>query len=190
MPEKKDVKLPRVAVRDDGIHGKSLFLKENVKKGEKIIEYVGEKVTKTEAERRIDVIDQKVARTGKPAEYYIFELNKTHDIDGDVSWNKAKYINHSCDPNCEIDIIRGHIWVLALRDISAGEELHYDYAWDIDDDYADRPCYCGSKHCMGYIMNDKKWPAFVKRLRKEGKEKEAKKVEHAIAWKKAQKKKR
>lgn len=186
----KEEKLPKVEVRGDGIHGKSLFLKEDVKKGQKIIEYIGEKITKKEAERRIDKIDEKVRKTGKPSEYYIFELNKTHDIDGDVSWNKAKYVNHSCDPNCEIDIIRGHIWVLALRDIARGEELSYDYAWDIDDEYADRPCLCGSPHCVGYIMNDKKWPYLVRRLQKEGKLKEAARVERAIIWKKEQKKKR
>lgn len=180
----KDVKLSNIEIRGDGIHGKSLFLKEDVKKGDKIIEYVGEKITKKEAERRIDIIDQQVKSTGKPSEYYIFELNKTHDIDGDVDYNPAKYINHSCEPNCEIEVKGGRIWIIALRDLKKGEELSYDYAWDIDDDYEERPCHCGSKHCVGYILNDKKWPKLLNRLIKEGKTEEAKKVEDAIELKK------
>ena len=58
-----------------------------------------------------------------------FELNQRHDIDGDVAWNLARRINHSCGPNCETQNIRGHIWVVACRDIAPGEELTYDYGF-------------------------------------------------------------
>jgi SET domain-containing protein len=68
-----------------------------------------------------------------------------------VSWNLAKYINHSCDPNCETDIIRGKIWINAIKDIKKGEELTYDYGYDMDC-YEDHPCRCDSKNCVGYIV--------------------------------------
>ena len=82
---------------------------------------------------------------------YIFTLNQKYDINGKVSWNLAKYINHSCDPNCETDIIKGRIWISAIKDIKKGEELSYDYGYDMYS-FEDHPCRCGSKNCIGYIV--------------------------------------
>ena len=70
------------------------------------------------------------------------------DIDGNVKYNTARFINHSCDPNCETDVIRGHIWVIALRDIKKGEELAYNYNYEYED-YEDHKCRCGSNRCVG-----------------------------------------
>lgn len=156
-------KLPKVVVSSGGIHGRCVFAGEDIKKGKRVIEYVGERISKSVAEKRIEAIDEKAERTGKVATYYIFELNKKHDIDGDVSYNRAKYINHSCDPNCESDVIRGKIWVLAIKDIKKGEELTYDYAFEFDkDNLKDTPCHCGAKNCVGYIMSSKDWKKFEK----------------------------
>ena len=83
---------------------------------------------------------------------YIFELNQRYDIDGDVAWNLARRINHSCGPNCETQNIRGHIWVVACRDIASGEELTYDYGFSYTE-WRDHPCRCGATECVGHIIN-------------------------------------
>ena len=96
---------------------------------------------------------------------YLFELNSRYDIDGNVSWNTAKYINHSCEPNCEVDIIEEKIWIIALRNIKKGEELSYNYEYDLDV-CLDHPCKCGSKKCAGYIVAEEDWPKLRKILEK------------------------
>ncbi|RLE47727.1 SET domain-containing protein, partial [Candidatus Woesearchaeota archaeon] len=75
--------------------------------------------------------------------------------------NTARWINHSCNPNCETININGHIWIVALRDIRKGEELSYDYGYSLDD-FEEHPCHCGSKNCVGYIVAEK----YRKKLRK------------------------
>lgn len=140
------------------IHGIGIYAKKWIPKGTKIVEYVGEKVTKTESDRRGPQL-VKYARDYKElGAVYLFELNKRYDIDGYVPYNIAKYINHSCDSNCEVDIIRGHIWIIALRDIVKGEELFYNYGYDDFNEFKDHPCRCGSKRCVGYIMAEEHWP--------------------------------
>jgi hypothetical protein len=97
---------------------------------------------------------------------YIFELNKRYDIDGNVPWNTARLINHSCDPNCETDIIKGKIWIIAAEDIKKGEELTYDYAFAFDEDYDEHTCKCGAKKCIGYIVSQDDWAKLRRRLKK------------------------
>ncbi len=171
----------RVEVRDSGIHGKGLFAVEDIGYSERVIEYVGEKITKAESERRAWAHIEVAKKTGD-AQVYIFVLNKKYDIDGNIPENDARLINHSCDPNCEALIIRGRIWITALRDIQKGEELYFNYNFDLEN-YEDHPCYCGSPHCVGYIAGEEYWPKLKKLIRK--KEKEA-----AEAKKKKKKKKK
>jgi SET domain-containing protein len=147
------------------IHGFGIFAAKNILKGTKIIEYTGEKITKAEAERRGPRLIEYAKDHKELGAVYLFELNKRYDIDGHVSYNTAKYINHSCDPNCETEIIRGHIWVMAKRDIQKGEELFYNYGYDLET-YEDHPCSCGSDHCVGYIVDEDHWPQLKKRLKK------------------------
>ncbi len=136
--------------RQSPIHGSGMIASRLIPAETQIIEYVGEKVTKTEADRRDAA---RVARraSGDDGCVYLFELNARYDLDGEVLWNTARYINHSCDPNCEPRIVRGRIWIVALRDIQPGEELTYDYGFDFDN-WRDHPCRCGTNACVGYIV--------------------------------------
>lgn len=142
---------PWARTADSAVHGYGLYAKKDIPKGTRVIEYVGEKVTKAESDRRDE---QRRARQEKGADgcVYIFELNKRYDIDGDVTWNTARLINHSCDPNCETEYSKGGIWISAVRDIAAGEELNYDYGFDWEN-YDEHPCLCGAPTCCGYIID-------------------------------------
>jgi uncharacterized protein len=66
------------------------------------------------------------------------------------------YINHSCDPNCQTEQFGRLIWIVAIRDIAAGEELTYNYGCEMDDEPPE-PCHCGAKHCCGYILGPQYW---------------------------------
>ena len=89
---------------------------------------------------------------------YVFELNKLYDIDGSVSHNHAKLINHSCNPNCEVEIINNEIWISAIKNIKKNTELSYNYGYSYDTDYIDHICRCRSSKCVGYILDEDHWP--------------------------------
>jgi SET domain-containing protein len=133
-----------------GLHGHGLFARVPIARGARIIEYVGNRITKAEAEREEERRLKRLA-AGEDGCVYIFELNKRHDIDGRVPWNPARRINHSCAPNCEVEVFRGRIWITAVRDLQAGEELTYDYSFDYDA-WRDHPCRCGAEECPGFIV--------------------------------------
>jgi uncharacterized protein len=133
-----------------GIHGRGLFAAREIPRGAKVIEYVGVKLTKAEGWKRAADWMEKARRTGKGA-VYVFELNSRWDIDGNVPWNTARLINHSCRPNCEPQVKRGRIWIIARRRIRAGEEITYDYGYDFDQ-WEEHPCRCGTDRCVGFIV--------------------------------------
>jgi len=136
--------------KKSGINNLGLFAKTDIKKGEKVIEYKGRKFTHKQVEED-DRFDNSKA-------IYLFTLNERYVLDGDTKTNTAKYINHSCDPNCEVDIINGKIWIIAIKDIKKGDELSYDYGFGYDADFRQFPCKCGSKNCCGYIVrDDQRW---------------------------------
>ena len=140
------------------LHGSGLFALSNIKKGEQVIEYIGDKVTKKEGDKRADKQIKKAEKNKKNGMVYVFELNKKYDIDGGVPRNYARFINHSCDPNCEVDGVGLKIWVYSIKDIKKGEELTYDYGFSFDSDYKNYPCRCGSKKCVGYIVrSESRW---------------------------------
>jgi len=118
--------------------------------GTQIIEYVGRRITKAEAER---IERRRLAglAAGRDGCVYVFDLNRRHDLDGDVPWNEARLANHSCAPNCEALNFGGHIWIVALRDLAAGEELTYDYGFSYSE-WRDHPCRCGARGCLGFIV--------------------------------------
>jgi SET domain-containing protein len=150
-------------VRHSAIHGDGVFAALLIKKDARVIEYVGEKITKRESERRGAIFMQR-AKSGGHGAVYIFNLNKKHDLDGHFEWNLARLINHSCSPNCEAQIIRGRIWYVALRDIAQGEEITINYNFDMED-WEKHPCRCGAVRCVGYIIDENLWPELRRRKR-------------------------
>jgi uncharacterized protein len=142
---------PWVEIRGSVIHGRGVFARKAITKGRKLIEYVGERIGKDEAFERSARQIERNKRNGTHGAVYIFEVSPRIDVDGNVAWNPARLINHSCTPNCEARIARGRIWIYSLRDIDSGTELSYDYGYDLDH-WEEHPCRCGSAQCCGYIV--------------------------------------
>lgn len=153
----KRMSSPYIVVRGSAIHGRGVFARRRIPAGTRIIEYIGEKISKAESERRAEVILNYSKKDRARGAVYIFTLNKRYDIDGNVSYNTARFINHSCHPNCEAELVHGHIWIVALKDIEKGEELSYNYGYDMEA-YEEHPCRCGSHNCVGYIVAEEHWP--------------------------------
>ena len=145
------------------VHGSGLFASQNIKRGNKIIEYVGDKVTKKEGDKRADQQINKAKKNKNNGMVYVFELNQRYDIDGGVSHNYARLINHSCNPNCEVEINNNRIWILAIKNIKKDAELSYNYGYSYDIDYVDHVCLCGSYKCVGYILSEDEWPKLKKK---------------------------
>lgn len=154
---------PSLEIRRSGIHGYGVFAKAPIPRGVRLIEYVGEKITKKEAERRAFRQLDLSGRHGTGA-VYIFDLNRRFDLDGNVEWNPARRINHSCDPNCRIYDERGRLWIYSIKPIRCGEELSYNYGYELES-YEDHPCRCGAGECMGYIVRRAQWRKLKKLLR-------------------------
>jgi uncharacterized protein len=140
--------LPRLITRSSDIHAAGCFTLEDIPKGTFVLEYTGERITKEEGDLRYD---------GRPFTYLFGIGDGALVIDGH---GMGMFVNHSCDPNCETDEIDGRIFIKTLRDLSAGEELTYDY-WLYDGD-DEAPCHCGSENCRGSMYS----PAEVKRMRR------------------------
>lgn len=153
----KKTKSPYIVVKKSRIHSTGVFAKKDIPKDTEILPYVGEKITKREGEKRGDREFEKSRKNKKNGAVYLFSLNKRYDIDGNVPYNTAKFINHSCEPNCEVVLIGNEFWVIALRDIKKGEELAYNYGYDEIEEYEDHPCNCGSSCCVGYILDEILW---------------------------------
>jgi len=129
-----------ITFRRSTIHGTGGYARQDIPARTAVIEYVGEKITKAEALVRCEANNE-----------YIFILDDEFDLDGNVSWNPARFINHSCAPNCEAEVDAGRITIIALRDIPVGEELTFNYGYDLED-YRDHPCQCGASECLGFIV--------------------------------------
>ena len=153
-------------VRKSKVHGRGVFASCQIKKGTKIIEYIGEKITKKERDQRSEERIKKYLKSRKTGSVYIFELNQRYDIDGSPLYNKARYINHSCDPNCEVEITNNEIWISAIKNIKKDTELTYNYGYPFDSDFEEHICKCGTKKCVGYILSDDDWPKLKKELKK------------------------
>ncbi len=146
------------------IHNKGIFAARDIPEETRIIEYIGEKITKAEANRRGLALLESSNISGEGI-VYIFQLNKRYDIDGNVPENTARLINHSCDPCCEARQIKGRIWIVSIRKIEKGKELSYDYHYDLEH-FLDHPCKCGSDICAGYIVGSDSRKKLKKILRK------------------------
>ena len=145
----------RIQVKRSGVHGKGVFAVQPIAAGETVIEYVGEVISWEEAQRRHphDLCD--------PNHTFYFHIDGDHVIDALFDGNASKWINHACDPNCESDERAGRIFIQAVRDIAAGEELNYDYGLVLDERYtaklkAEYACHCGAAHCRGTMLAPKR----------------------------------
>ena len=153
--------------KKSNIHGIGIIASENIKKGTRVIQYLGDKISKKEGDKRSADRIEKFLHKKNEGSVYIFELNSRYDIDGSPLYNKARYINHSCDPNCEVDIINNEIWIISVKNIKKGSELNYDYGYPFDkDDYADHNCKCGSTKCIGYIISQDDWKKYKRYSKK------------------------
>jgi SET domain-containing protein len=150
-------------VRGSEIHGRGVYAACFIPEKTRILEYVGEVIDKKESARRGKVQHAKSLITGDAA-VYIFTLSRNFDIDGDVPWNTARLLNHSCSPNCEAWIEGRKIYIYSLRDIEPGEELTYDYGFDVDC-YEEHSCLCGAPACVGHIVSRGQWPELHARLK-------------------------
>tara|TARA_B100001939_G_scaffold161899_1_gene139647 strand:- start:801 stop:1298 length:498 start_codon:yes stop_codon:yes gene_type:complete len=154
-------------VKKSKVHGSGVFAKTDIKKNVKIIQYIGEKVSKSEGDKRSEDRIKRYLNSKKTGSVYIFELNSKYDIDGSPLYNKARYINHSCRPNCEVEIKNGKIWIKSIKNIKKDDELSYDYGYDFDpEDFMDHLCKCKSKNCVGYIVSKDDWPKLKRKLKK------------------------
>ena len=136
----RDARATTVIFGSSPIHGTGGFARSDLACGARIIEYVGEKITKPESLARCEQNNE-----------YIFALSETQDLDGNVDWNPARFLNHSCAPNCEAQLEDQRIWVVVIRQIRAGEELTFNYSYDLES-YREHPCNCGAPGCVGYVV--------------------------------------
>ena len=144
-------------VRQSGIQGKGAFASTRIRKGQRIIEYTGERISNDEADDRYDETSMRRHHT------FLFTVTPRIVVDGAVNGNESIYINHSCDPNCEAVIDEKRIFIEAIRTIQPGEELVYDYQYERtgeNDEDMEKfyKCLCGAPNCRGSIMKSKPAP--------------------------------
>jgi uncharacterized protein len=144
-------------LRQSPIQGRGAFATRRIRKGARIIEYTGERITQDEADKRYD--DEAMERHHT----FLFTLDEKTVIDAAVDGNEARFINHSCDPNCQALIEDDKIFIYALKEISPGEELCYDYAYERAEGMDEESeklyvCRCGAKNCRGTILATPKPP--------------------------------
>ena len=142
---------PWFELRSSPIQGRGAFALRRIRKGTRIIEYTGERIDDDEADRRYD--DDAMERHHT----FLFAVKKNLVIDAAVGGNDARFINHSCEPNCDAVIYGSEVWIEAARTIEPGEELCYDYKYERDGE-ADESweelylCRCGAPGCRGTIL--------------------------------------
>lgn len=124
--------LPRIKRRRSKLHGLGVFAVEPINKNKRIIDYAGELITNKQSENRED----RYLRKGC---IWVFRVNRYWSRDANVDGNVARFINHSCKPNCWVDVVDKTIWIRAARNIQPGEELTYDYNTEGDKTI---PCRC------------------------------------------------
>lgn len=137
-------------VRRSRIQGRGVFATRRIRKGTRLIQYVGQPISHEEADRRYD--DQEGRH-----HTFLFVLDDDTVLDARRGGNDARFINHSCEPNCETEIEDGEIWIKAIAPIAPETELVYDYRFDWDDAYEPEDvryyaCRCGSVKCRGTIL--------------------------------------
>jgi uncharacterized protein len=142
-------------IRDSPIHGAGAFATQRIPAGTRLIEYRGERLTPAQADARYPDDPGEVHHT------CLFAIDDDVVIDAAVDGNEARFINHSCDPNCDAVIDDARIWIETIRDIEPGEELAYDYAYVLEERHTPAakrryPCHCGAATCRGTILTRKR----------------------------------
>ncbi|MGV3710655.1 MAG: SET domain-containing protein [Gemmatimonas sp.] len=142
-------------IRSSPMQGLGAFAIYPIPEGMRLIEYAGERLTPEAAELRYPDIPGEVHHT------MLFAIDDAVVVDAAVDGNEARFINHSCEPNCDAVVDDGRIWIEALRDIEVGEELAYDYAYQLKERHTPArkrmyPCNCGSAKCRGSILKPKR----------------------------------
>jgi len=166
-------------VRRSAIHGRGVFAAAPIARGETIIEYRGERTTWDDAMERPD------SDPDDPSHTFLFELDDGRVIDARVKGNAARWINHSCSPNCETyEDEDGRVYIQARKPIEPGAELSYDYRLSVDgkltkEERARFACHCGSPKCRGSLLAKSK-----KKKKKDGKGKKKEKAKKKDAAKK------
>lgn len=168
MAEVKEAVAPPILVRDSKVHGRGVFATRRIEKGERIIEYLGERVSHEEADRRYESKEENDSHT------FLFIVDSKTVIDAGVDGNDARFFNHSCNPNCESVVEKRRVYIEAIRAIEPGEEMTYDYQIykeegdpeNIDEVFA---CRCGFTDCRGTML----WPPEPKKKRSRPKQKAA-----------------
>jgi SET domain-containing protein len=145
----------KIEVRDSGVHGRGVYAIAPIEAGSRIVEYKGERISWKQA----------VARhphdPAQPNHTFYFHLDTGEVIDALYGGNKARWINHACEPNCEAEEIEGRVFIKALRDLEAGEELFYDYGLVLDERHTAKvkkqfACWCGAATCRGTMLAPKR----------------------------------
>jgi uncharacterized protein len=141
---------PFLEVRDSPVHGLGAFAAKRIRKGTRIVEYLGERISVEEGSRRYTDEDDS-------PHVLLFGVDETTVIDAAVEGNEAQFLNHCCEPNCETEVIGGRVFMIALRTIEQGEELTYDYHLDYDGEQTDEvkrkfACRCGASSCRGTML--------------------------------------
>lgn len=127
-------------IRASPIHGLGGFATVEIAPGRLVLEYMGERIDKAESRRRCAESNQ-----------FIFYLDDYLDLDGNFPENPARFLNHSCAPNCEAQCIAGQIWIVAIKPIHVGDEITFNYGYDLSG-YVEHPCHCGASNCVAYIV--------------------------------------
>jgi hypothetical protein len=167
-----------ILVRDSNVHGRGVFATRRIEKGERIIEYLGERVSHDEADRRYELKDDNDSHT------FLFIVDSKTVIDAGTDGNEARFFNHSCDPNCESVVEKRRVFIEALRAIEPGEEMTYDYQIYRDHDDPENideifACRCGFANCRGTML----WPPEPKKKKRS--KSAAKKKKGSVAKKSA-----
>ena len=152
---------PPILVRDSNVHGRGVFATRRIEKGERIIEYLGERVSHDEADRRYESKEENDSHT------FLFIVDSKTVIDAGTAGNDARFFNHSCDPNCESVVAKRRVFIEALRAIEPGEEMTYDYQIYRDHDDPENidevfACRCGFANCRGTML----WPPEPKKKKR------------------------
>jgi uncharacterized protein len=137
------------------MHGRGVFARAAIAEGTRIVEYRGQRITAAEADARYP--DDPT----QPYHTFLFAIDDDTMVDAAVGGNIARWINHSCDPNCEVSLEDGRLYIDSIRDIDEGEELSYDYNFILPVRHSPAmkrryPCTCGAVSCRGTMLGKKR----------------------------------